>query len=183
VSADLVFADLAAWRAWLHANEETHDGGWVLLARKGTTVPTSLDYQDALLEALCCGWIDGQRKSVDAETFMIRFTPRRARSIWSQRNVDLVAQLEAEGRMRERGRAEVRRAQEDGRWERAYAGSAAIEVPDELRAALVAAEAWERFEALSKSARYSVLHPVVTAVRETTRSARIARAVQQLAEG
>ncbi len=182
MSADLVFEDLPAWRAWLHANEETHDGGWVLLAKKGTTEPTSLDYQEALLEALCCGWIDGQRKSVDADTFMIRFTPRRARSIWSQRNVDLVARLVAEGRMRPRGAAEVDKAKADGRWDRAYAGSSAIEVPDELRAALVAAGAWERFESLSKSARYSVLHPVVTAVRESTRTARIARAVERLAE-
>jgi uncharacterized protein YdeI (YjbR/CyaY-like superfamily) len=179
---DLVFADEPALRAWLEANEASHEGGWLLLAKKGTTSPTALSYHEALLAALCSGWIDGQRKSIDEATFMIRFTPRRARSIWSQRNVDLVAQLEAEGRMRQRGRDEVAKAQADGRWERAYAGSAAIEVPGALREALLAAGAWERFEALSKSARYSLLHPIVTAARETTRAARIERAVAGLAE-
>ena len=177
----LVFADADAWRTWLEAVEHEHDGGWVVLAKKGTTTPTSLSYQEALEIALCSGWIDGQKRSHDATTFLQRFTPRRARSIWSQRNVDIVARLEAAGLMRERGRREVERAQADGRWERAYAGSADMQEPAELTAALASyPAARSAFEALSRSARYSALHPIVTAVRAETRARRIAALVERL---
>lgn len=118
----LVVRDARAWRQWLDANETASDGVWLLLAKKGATTPTSLSYQQALLEALCSGWIDGQRRARDEATFMQRFTPRRRRSIWSARNVGLVAQLIDEGRMRPRGLAEVDAAKADGRWERAYSG-------------------------------------------------------------
>ncbi|MBD3778267.1 MAG: hypothetical protein IE923_03250, partial [Micrococcales bacterium] len=128
--------DVAAWRAWLDAHEADSDGVWLVLAKKGVTDPTSLTYAEALDEALCSGWIDGQRRGGDATTFRQRFVPRRARSLWSQRNVQHVARLVAEGRMRERGQAEVDRARADGRWERAYAGQASAEVPADLLAAL-----------------------------------------------
>ncbi|KQR88283.1 YdeI/OmpD-associated family protein [Microbacterium sp. Leaf179] len=179
---ELTVADVDAWRAWLDENESTNDGVWLVLAKKGTTAPTSLTYAQALDEALCSGWIDGRKQSRDAATFRQHFTPRRARSMWSTRNVGIVDRLADEGRMRERGAAEIRRAQADGRWERAYAGSAAIEVPADLQAALDAEPAAaRRFAALNKSERYSVLHPVVTATSETARAARIARHVARLA--
>src|SRR4051794_28991170 len=73
----VLFADVAAWRLWLDGNEHDHDGLWLLLAKKGTTSPTSLTYAQALDEALCSGWIDGQKRSYDAAMFMQRFTPRR----------------------------------------------------------------------------------------------------------
>ncbi|KTR86137.1 hypothetical protein NS354_06255 [Leucobacter chromiiresistens] len=178
-----VFADAAAWGAWLEAHEDAHDGGWVVLAKKGTTAPTSLSYQQALEAALCSGWIDGQKRSRDADTFLQRFTPRRARSMWSQRNVEIIARLEAEGRLRPRGRAEVERARADGRWERAYAGAATMDVPEELASALAAdAAASSAFDALSRSARYSALHPIATAVRPETRARRAAALVARLRE-
>ncbi|MEJ6489146.1 YdeI/OmpD-associated family protein [Leucobacter sp. USCH14] len=178
-----VFADAAAWRAWLEVHEDAHDGGWVVLAKKGTTSPTSLSYQDALEVALCSGWIDGQKQSRDGATFQQRFTPRRARSMWSKRNVDIIARLDAEGLLRPRGRAEVERAQADGRWERAYAGSATMDEPEALVAALAADPvARSAFDALSRSARYSALHPIVTAVRPETRARRIAALVERLRE-
>lgn len=102
-----VVPDAAAWRAWLDAHEESSDGVWLVLAKKGTTSPTSLTYDRALDEALCSGWIDGQKRSLDAATFLQRFTPRRRASIWSARNVGIVARLVEESRMRPRGQAEV----------------------------------------------------------------------------
>lgn len=170
----LIFADAAAWREWLTANEGVSDGIWLVLAKKGTTDPTSLSYQEALEEALCGGWIDGQRRARDAATFVQRYTPRRTRSMWSMRNVDIIARLVADQRIRARGIAEVERAQADGRWERAYVGQAAAEVPDELARALAAdvvAEA--RFAALNRAERYSALHPILTAPSATTRARRI----------
>ncbi|OZD50157.1 hypothetical protein CH252_16150 [Rhodococcus sp. 06-1477-1B] len=178
---ELIVDDAARWRSWLDAHEDASDGVWLVLAKKGTTSPTSLSYAEALDEALCSGWIDGRKQSRDADTFRQHFTPRRARSMWSKRNVDHVARLVDEGRMRPRGADEIDRAQADGRWERAYEGSAAIEVPDDLRAALAAVPvAAHAFEALSKTERYSVLHPIVTATTSATRAARIARHVERL---
>jgi uncharacterized protein YdeI (YjbR/CyaY-like superfamily) len=180
----LVVPDAAAWRAWLDENEDSSDGTWLLLAKKGTESPTSLSYAQALEEALCSGWIDGQVKSHDAATFRQRFTPRRRRSIWSVRNTGIVAALADEGRMRPRGAAEIEAAKADGRWERAYAGPATIEVPDDLTAALAAEPAAAAlFATLTGQNRYAVLHRVVTAPNPETRARRLAKLVDMLARG
>ncbi|QLD12657.1 YdeI/OmpD-associated family protein [Microbacterium oleivorans] len=180
----LVLIDTAAWRSWLDENESTSDGVQLVLAKKGVTRPTSLSYAAALDEALCSGWIDGRRNARDGETFLQLFTPRRARSIWSQRNVEIVNRLIGEGRMRDRGRVEIDRARSDGRWDRAYAGQAAAQVPDDLAAALAASPvAAARLAALGSAERYSVLHPILTASSPATRTVRIARAVARLADG
>lgn len=178
---ELIVTDVTRWRAWLDDNESASDGVRLVLAKKGTTTPTVLTYAEALDEALCSGWIDGRRQSRDATTFWQHFTPRRSRSLWSTRNVDIVARLSGEGRMRPRGTEEIAKAQADGRWDRAYAGPATIEVPPDLRAALDAAPAASRaFDALNKTQRYSVLHPVVTAATDAVRAARIARHIERL---
>lgn len=181
---DLVLPDAAAWRDWLDAHEDDPDGVWLVLAKKGTTEPTTLTYDEALDEALCSGWIDGQKRGRDASTFRQRFTPRRKASLWSQRNIGLVATLEGAGRMRARGRAEVDRAKADGRWDRAYAGAATATVPEDLRAALDAAPAAAAlFAELDATNRYAVLHRVVTAPSDTARANRIAKLVAGLAAG
>ncbi len=181
---DLVVPHVGAWRAWLDANESTSDGVWLLLAKKGTVEPTSLTYAQALDEALCSGWIDGQSKRLDDATYKQRFTPRRARSIWSARNVSKVATLIDEGRMRPRGHAEIERAQADGRWDRAYPGSATAEAPPDLLAALDAEpELAARFAALSKQDRYSRIHPFFTVVSEGARARRIAQILAELRDG
>ncbi|MGN8049205.1 YdeI/OmpD-associated family protein [Curtobacterium sp. 22159] len=181
---DLVLPDAAAWRDWLDAHEDDPDGVWLVLAKKGTTDPTSLTYDEALDEALCSGWIDGQKRGRDASTFRQRFTPRRKASLWSQRNIGLVATLEEAGRMRPRGRAEIDRAKADGRWDRAYAGAATATVPEDLRAALDAAPAAAAlFAELDATNRYAVLHRVVTAPSDTARANRIAKLVGGLAVG
>lgn len=178
----LLIPDLDSWHDWLRSHEDTSDGVWLLLAKKGKDAPTSLTYQEALEEALCCGWIDGQRRTHDEHTFRQRFTPRRPRSIWSRRNVEIIARLEAEGRMRERGRAEVELARADGRWENAYAGPATAEPPPALLEALAAdPAAAAAFEGLTRSARFSVLHPILSATSDELRAKRIASAVAKLA--
>jgi uncharacterized protein YdeI (YjbR/CyaY-like superfamily) len=180
----LTVADVTAWRRWLAQHVDDQAGVWLVLAKKGTTEPTRLTYAEALEEALCQGWIDGQTQSIDAAIYRQRFTPRRARSLWSRRNVGLVARLTEEGRMLPAGLAEVARAQADGRWEAAYAGPATIEVPDDLAAALAASPAARAmFDTLSGQNRYAVLHRVVTAVRPETRARRIEQHVALLAEG
>ena len=135
----LIVRDTAAWRTWLAENVDERAGVWLVLAKKGTTDPTSLSYAAALEEALCHGWIDGQARRRDEDTYVQRFTPRRRRSMWSQRNVGIVERLTAEGRMHPQGLSEVARAKADGRWEVAYAGPATAEIPADLTEALAGA--------------------------------------------
>jgi uncharacterized protein YdeI (YjbR/CyaY-like superfamily) len=180
----LTLADASAWRAWLAEHHARSDGMWVRLAKKGTTEPTSLTYLEALEEALCHGWIDGQIRRLDELTYRQRFTPRRARSTWSKRNVGHVERLVGEGRMQPAGLAAVERAKTDGRWELAYAGQATIEMPDDLAAALSAdAEAQAMFEILSSQNRYAILFRVHNAKRADTRARRIEQFVEMLARG
>lgn len=180
---ELLLPDAAAWRSWLEAHHTEPRGVWLVLTKKGGDV-TTLTYAQALDEALCFGWIDGQARSRDAASSFQRMTPRRARSPWSARNVTYVERLEAEGRMTGAGRAEVERAKADGRWDRAYAGPATATVPDDLAAALAAdpaAQAW--WDVLTSTNRFAVLYRVQDAKRPQTRARRIAQFVEQLAEG
>ena len=180
----LIVADAAAWRTWLVGHHDEPAGVLLVLAKKGTTEPTSLTYDQALEESLCLGWIDGQARLRDEYTYERRFTPRRARSAWSRRNVGIVERLMAEGRMHAAGLAEVTRAKTDGRWEAAYAGQASIEVPADLAAAL-AAEPTARtmFDILNSQNRYAVLYRIDAAKRDDTRARRIEQYVAMLAAG
>lgn len=181
---ELLLADVAAWRTWLGAHAEDEVGVELVLAKKGTEEPTELTYDQALEEALCHGWIDGQVRRRDERTYRQRFTPRRARSQWSKRNVGIVERLLAEGRMQPVGLAAVERAKADGRWEAAYPGQASIEVPADLLAALEAEpRAQANFALLSSQNRYAVLHRIHSAKRSDTRARRIAGFVEMLARG
>jgi uncharacterized protein YdeI (YjbR/CyaY-like superfamily) len=182
--SELIVRDARAWRAWLRKHHAEPEGVWLVLAKKGTLEPTSLTYDDALEEALCHGWIDGQVRRRDDATYRQRFTPRRARSQWSKRNIGIAERLVAEERMRPAGVAEMERAKADGRWEAAYAGPATIEVPDDLAAALAAKpKAQKLFNALTSQNRYAVLYRVTTAKRADTRARRIEQFVEMLARG
>jgi uncharacterized protein YdeI (YjbR/CyaY-like superfamily) len=181
---ELTVADAAAWRAWLGEHHEDSAGVWLVLAKKGTVHPTSLSYDQALDEALCHGWIDGQTRRLDESTYRQRFTPRRAQSPWSKRNVELVKRLVAEGKMEAAGTAAVERAKADGRWKAAYAGQATMEVPADLRAALAAEpRAQAMFEILTSQNRYAVLYRIQNAKRADTRDRRIAQFVAMLSRG
>jgi len=181
---ELTVADARAWRAWLARNHAGSTGVWLVLAKKGTAEPTSLRYDEALDEALCHGWIDGQVRRRDAGTYLQRFTPRRPRSRWSRRNVGIVERLIAEGRMRPGGLAQVEQAQADRRWDGAYAGQAQIEVPVDLRAALDADPAASAmFETLTSQNRYAVIYRIESLRRADSRSRRIEEYVAMLARG
>ncbi|MBN1094287.1 YdeI/OmpD-associated family protein [Blastococcus sp. TML/M2B] len=156
---------------------------YVKIAKKGSGIP-SVDWEQMVEVLLCFGWIDGRANRLDDRFYLQRVTPRRARSIWSAKNVATVERLTAEGRMRPAGLAVVEAAKADGRWARAYSGPATITVPDDLAAALDAEPAARAaFDALSGQDRYSVLHRVHTAATDATRAKRIAAAVQLLAGG
>lgn len=181
---ELIVADAAAWRAWLAEHHAEQRGVWLVLAKKGTTEPTTLRYPEAVDEALCHGWIDGQARRRDEATTWQRFTPRRARSPWSARNVGIIDRLVAEGRMHPAGLAEVERAKADGRWQAAYAGPASIEVPADLAAALAAEpRAQAMFDILTSQNRFAILHRISGAKRADTRTRRIEQFVSMLARG
>jgi uncharacterized protein YdeI (YjbR/CyaY-like superfamily) len=178
---ELVVPDAEALRAWLLDNHETSPGVWLALTRKGGTV-TSLTWQQAVDEALCVGWIDGQGRARDSETSSIRFTPRRPRSPWSQRNVANVARLEAEGRMLPAGWRAVEAAKADGRWEVAYAAQSEAEVPADLAAAVAADPAAQAmFDVLTKTNRFALIYRLGAVKRPATRERKIAEFVAMLA--
>src|SRR5271165_791363 len=156
---ELTVADAAAWRAWLAGHHESPSGVWLVLAKKGTTTPTRLAYDEALEEALCHGWIDGQVRRRDERTYMQRFTPRRPRSSWSSRNVGIAERLASEGRMHPAGAAAVAQAESDGRLQSAYAGQANAAAPPDLTAALAAEpSAQAMFEILTSQNRYALIY-------------------------
>jgi len=180
---ELLLPDADAWRAWLAEHHTDPSGVWLVLHKKGGDV-TALTYVQAVEEALCFGWIDGQARRRDEHSSFQRMTPRRPRSAWSAVNVARVARLEQEGRMQDAGRAQVAAAQADGRWAAAYPGPATIEVPDDLTTALdavPAARAW--FDVLTSGNRFAVLYRINDAKRPETRARRIATFVGDLAHG
>lgn len=179
---ELVVADAAALRDWL-ATSPT-EGVWLTLAKKGADAPTTLTYAQAVDEALCFGWIDGQARSHDESTYFVRYTPRRARSVWSARNVEHVARLTAEGRMQPAGLVEVEKAKADGRWDRAYAGPATMGMDAELAAALEREPAASAaFEALNRQDRYLLLYRLGNVKRQATRDRIIEKYVDALRRG
>ena len=181
---ELTVADARGWREWLGEHHESPTGVWLVLAKKGVTQPTSLTYDEALEEALCHGWIDGQARRRDESTYSQRFTPRRAQSPWSARNVGIVDRLTGAGRMHPAGLAAVERARADGRWDAAYAGPANMAVPPDLAAALAAdPRAQAMFQVLTSQNRYAVLYRIDSAKRPDTRARRIAQFVAMLARG
>jgi uncharacterized protein YdeI (YjbR/CyaY-like superfamily) len=181
---ELLVVDAGAWRRWLSAHHADSLGVWLVLAKKGTTNPTTVSYDEALDEAISFGWIDGQLGRRDTATFRRRFTPRKPRSPWSQRNTAIAERLIATGRMHPSGDDEVRQAKEDGRWEAAYAGQARIEVPEDLHVALNAnPRAKAMFETLTSANRYAILYRVENAKKPETRSRRIDQFVEMLARG
>ena len=132
----LTVPNATAWARWLTENGSTSKGVSLTLAKKDTKDPTSLKRDEAVEEALCHGWIDGQSNTIDEHTYMQRYTPRAAKSVWSKKNVGIVEQLEKQGRMQDAGRAAVESAKQDGRWQRAYGGTANLDEMQDLMAAI-----------------------------------------------
>ncbi|WP_394770452.1 YdeI family protein [Lacisediminihabitans sp.] len=178
----LHFATADEWRDWL-ADHHTEPGGVRLMLRKKGSALPGIGVEQALDEALCVGWIDGQRAAFDEHYFLQAYSPRRARSPWSQINRDHVARLAAEGRMRPSGLAEVDQAKADGRWDAAYRQKTA-EVPPDLQASLDANPAAATlFATLSSQNRFAILFRVGSVTRASTRAAKIDTFVAMLARG
>jgi uncharacterized protein YdeI (YjbR/CyaY-like superfamily) len=178
-----LFKNARAFETWLKQHHARSDGLWLQIAKRGAAEP-SVTYAQAVEIALCWGWIDGQKKGLDDQHFLQRFTPRRARSVWSKVNVEKVAALIAAGRMQAPGLAQVEAAKADGRWARAYDGAKTSVVPDDLQAALDAQPPAKAFFAtINASNRYAVLWRIQTAVKPETRARRIAQLLDMLARG
>ncbi|MEO6186427.1 MAG: YdeI/OmpD-associated family protein, partial [Steroidobacteraceae bacterium] len=160
-----------------------HAGIWLRIAKKESRLP-SVTYAEALDEALCLGWIDGQKKALDGTSFLQKFTRRGKRSLWSKTNVAHVARLEKEGRMKPAGLAVVAAAKADGRWDAAYHSASSAEMPADFIAALArepAAKAF--FTTLNKTQRYRLFFRITNARKPETRSKRISDFVAMLKRG
>ena len=180
---ELLVADAAAWRAWLDAHHVDHPGVWLVLHKEGGHV-TALTYDQALDEALCFGWIDGQIARRDDGSYRQRFTRRRPTSGWSARNVEHVTRLSELGRMRPAGTAAVDAAKANGRWQTAYAGQAAMQLPTDLIEALGAnPAAAATFGQLDAGNRYAIVYRLTVVKRSTTRARKLAEYVDMLARG
>jgi len=178
-----LFKDVTAWTRWLEKEHANCPGIWMRIAKKSAGEP-SVQYPEALDVALCFGWIDGQKKSIDENYWLQKWTPRAARSIWSKINREKVQALIDKGLMREPGMREIERAKADGRWEQAYDSWSAATVPDDLQAALDASpKAKKFFAALNSHNRYAILFRTHSAKRAETRAKRIAEFVAMLERG
>jgi len=180
----LAFATPAEWHDWLAAHHASAGEVWVLYHKKGSDIP-SIDWQQAVVEALAWGWIDGIRKTQSQTEWVQRFTPRKAGSSWSQINRAHAERLIAEGRMQPTGLRQVQIAQENGRWQAAYSGGTGAELPVEFLTALATASqsARDRFATLDAKARYAIYYRLTTAKRPETRAKRIADFIARLTKG
>jgi uncharacterized protein YdeI (YjbR/CyaY-like superfamily) len=177
------FEEPAAFDAWLASEPRDSKGLWLKLAKKGAEV-ASLSKADAIDAALCHGWIDGQLDKYDEAYWLVRFTPRKRASKWSEVNRRRALELIAQGRMHPGGLAEIEAAKADGRWDAAYAPASTAQVPPDLQAALDASpEAASFFATLKGANRYAILYRIATAKREETRARRIADFVAMLQRG
>ncbi len=177
------FVSAAKFRQWLSRHHADHPGIWLKIAKKASGIPT-VTYAEALDEALCLGWIDGQKKAFDETAYLQKFTKRGKRSVWSKINVGHVARLEKEGRMMPAGLAAVAAAKADGRWAAAYDSSSSAEMPEDFLAALEREpEAKSFFLSLTKTQRYGFFFRITTAKKPETRGRRIAEFVAMLKRG
>ncbi|GAA0307570.1 YdeI/OmpD-associated family protein [Sphingomonas oligophenolica] len=179
----LAFPDAAAWEAWLAAQPRTSAGVWLKLAKAKAGTP-SVSKAEAIDGALCHGWIDGQLNPYDAHWWLIRFTPRKAQSKWSEKNRVRAGELIAAGRMAAAGQCEIESAKADGRWDAAYAPQSTAALPDDLAAALETEPgARAFFDSLDSANRYAILYRVHEAKKPETRAARIAKFTGMCARG
>ena len=179
----LPFESKNEFAEWLAKNHDKSAGAWLKLAKKDAEI-LSVTYKEAVNVALCYGWIDGQAKSFDDKYWLVKFTPRRSKSIWSQINTKRVEQLIASGEMKPSGLKAVEAAKQDGRWDAAYASQKNISVPADFQSALSKNEkAKAFFESLTGSKRYSFLFRIETAKKAETRIKRILQFVEMLKKG
>lgn len=180
----MTFASPDEWGDWLEARHATTTEAWLRLAKKKTGIP-SIDWEQAVEEALIWGWIDGTKKTESETHWLQRFTPRAPRSPWSEKNRATAERLIAGGWMQAPGLAEVEKAKADGRWDAAYAGSRTAELPEDFLAALALAPQSARNTLAGYDAknRYAIYYRLTTAKRSETRTKRIADFIAMLERG
>lgn len=177
------FPSARAFRCWLEANHADHPGIWMQIAKKASGLP-SITYAEALEEALCFGWIDGQKRRHSETTWLQKFTRRQGRSGWSKINTEHVERLTLAGRMHPAGQAAVDAAKADGRWARAYSPPREASVPaDFLRALSKHKKALRFFEALNKTNRYAIIYRLNEAKRPETRQRRLEQFLERMKRG
>ncbi|MEO6301107.1 MAG: YdeI/OmpD-associated family protein [Paracoccaceae bacterium] len=182
MSDPIPFATPADWSQWLTSHPDAKEV-WLLIHRKGSGVQ-SIDWEQAVIEALAHGWIDGVKKSLNETQWMQRFTPRKPGSAWSQKNITHAEKLIAEGRMTPAGLAQVAAARANGRWETAYSGGKNADLPDDFLDAVAAdPKAQEALKILDTKNRYAIYYRLTTAKRPETRAKKIAEYVAMLARG
>jgi uncharacterized protein YdeI (YjbR/CyaY-like superfamily) len=176
------FAEPRHWNDWLSQNPKASEV-WLLLHKKASGIP-SITWEQAVIEALAHGWIDGVKKSLNETSWLQRFTPRKSGSAWSQKNIAHAEKLIAEGRMTAAGLAHITRAKQNGRWDTAYAGAKSADLPqDFLDAVAQNPQAAGTLKTFNAQNRYAIYYRLTTAKRPATRAKRIADFVAQLARG
>lgn len=177
------FADFKTFYDWLAQHGGEWDEVWVKFFKKGSGIAT-LSYEDAVRAGLCWGWIDGIKKKHDDKSFLLRFTPRRKKSIWSQVNTRHAEKLVEEGLMRAPGLAQIEAAKADGRWEAAYASGAEFTMPEDfLEAVKAVPDALKMFETLNRANLYALTFRINGVKKAETRARNIEKFVAMLARG
>lgn len=178
----LSFASGDEWRAWLRANHDQVTEAWLILYKKGAH-PASLSFEEVQAEALCFGWTDVKSKNIDPSRYALRFTPRRANSVWSMTNIRRVEALIAAGRMTDAGLARITEAQHNGQWEAGIKSEQTDQIPADLEKALRRSRgALDRYKSLPHSHKKQLLRGLFTAKSPATRQRRIEVIVQKVAE-
>jgi uncharacterized protein YdeI (YjbR/CyaY-like superfamily) len=178
------FASSKQWKKWLAMNYATFNNGiWLRIFKKDSDEAT-VTYDEALDEALCFGWIDGQKKPYDEKSWLQKFTPRRSKSIWSKRNITRVARLIEEKRMQPSGLEAIETAKKDGRWDKAYDSPSQMEVPADFLAILKKdRQAYEFFKTLNKANTYAIAWRLQTAKKPETREKRMQILLKMMKDG
>lgn len=179
----IAFKSSKEWASWLAQNHTKSSGLWLRLFKKDSGV-ASVTYAEALDEALCYGWIDGQLDKYDEKSWLRKFTPRRPKSVWSKKNIAHIERLTRAGKMKSAGRQEVEAAKADGRWKRAYDSPSAMQIPaDFLKALSQDKKAKAFFATLNKANTYAIAWRLQTAKRPETRAKRLQAILAKLKKG
>jgi len=174
------FKNAASWREWLTNHYPENDGIWVRIFKKASKKAT-VSYAEAVDEALCFGWIDGQKKKYDTDSYLQKFTPRRPRSTWSKRNVEKTERLINANKMTDAGLAEIQKAKDDGRWDKAYDSPKHMKIPNDFIAELKKyPAAYHFFKTLNKTNRYAIGFRLQTAKKAETRVRRMKKIIKMM---
>jgi uncharacterized protein YdeI (YjbR/CyaY-like superfamily) len=182
-SGIVAFSSAKQWKQWLAKNHARPNGIWLRLFKRTAAVPT-VSYDEALDEAVCYGWIDGQLKGYDEESWLRKFTPRRPTSVWSKRNRAHAERLIKAGRMRAARFKEIEAAKQNGRWKSAYDPASTMVMPDDfLRGLAKNKRAKAFFNALNRANVYAIAWRLQTAKTPETRQRRLTTILAMLAKG